>query len=156
MYSMAQNKAINVVAFVVDYLGKVGRADSGGISVGGMITQIVEHFGYQIVLLEDTPIASKTKIDISALIQQGIIVVAPTYNFVLIHKRFIIALPNPGKVGITGCAIWLYVSVDPDAEEGRDTEHFVAGEQFVDDQVDATEAEEEEPQKPQEQFVPPH
>lgn len=34
MYSMAQNKAINVSAFAVDYLGRVGRADSVGISVG--------------------------------------------------------------------------------------------------------------------------
>jgi hypothetical protein len=69
VYSMVQNKAINVAAFVADYLGRVGRADSGGISVGGMITQIAEHFGYQTVLLEDTPIAGKTKIDMSALIQ---------------------------------------------------------------------------------------
>jgi hypothetical protein len=91
---MTQNKSINVAAVADDYLGRVGRADSGGISVGGMITQIAEHFGYQVVLLEDTPIAGKTKIDMSALIQQGMIVVAPTYYFVLIHKRFIIALPD--------------------------------------------------------------
>lgn len=38
MYSMLQNKAINVVAFAADYLGRVGRVDSGGILVGGMIT----------------------------------------------------------------------------------------------------------------------
>lgn len=63
MYSMVKNKAINVVAFAVDYLGRIGRVDSGGISVGGMITQIVEHFGYPTVLLEDTPITGKTKVD---------------------------------------------------------------------------------------------
>jgi hypothetical protein len=50
----------------------------------------------------------------------------------------------------------LYVSVDPDAEEGHDTDHFIVGDQFVDDPVDATEAEEKEPQAPHEQFVPPH
>jgi hypothetical protein len=38
MYSMAQVKTINVAAFATDYLGRVGRANSGGISVGGMIT----------------------------------------------------------------------------------------------------------------------
>lgn len=54
---MAQNHVINVAAFVVDYLGRVGRADSGGISVGGMITQIIEHFRYHTILLEDTPVA---------------------------------------------------------------------------------------------------
>lgn len=46
MYSMAKNKSINVDAFTTDYLGKVGRADFEGISVGDMITQIVEHFRY--------------------------------------------------------------------------------------------------------------
>lgn len=50
-----------------------------------MITQIAEHFWYQEVLLEDTPVAGKTKIDMSALIQQGMIFVAPTYYSVLIH-----------------------------------------------------------------------
>lgn len=153
MYSMAQNKAINVASFAADYLGRVGRADSGGISVGGMITQITEHFGYQAVLLEDTPVAGKTKFDMSALIQQGMIVVAPTYYYVLIHKRFIMALPDPDRVSITDCVKWIYVSVDPDMEEGHDTEHFVVGKQFAGNHVDATEVEEEEPQ---EQFVPPH
>ena len=85
MYSMAQTKTINVAAFAADYLGRVGRANSGGISVGGMITQIALHFGYQAVLLEDTPIAGNTKIDMSALISQGMIAVAPTYYLSLIH-----------------------------------------------------------------------
>lgn len=156
MYSMVQNKAISVAAFAADYLGRVGRADSGGISVGGMITQIAEHFGYQAVLLEDTPIAGHTKIDMSALISQGMIDVAPTYYYVLIHKRFIIALPDPDRVAIIDCANWLYVSADPDAEEGHDTNHFTIGDQFIDDQAKGTEAEEEEPQAPQEQFVPPY
>ncbi|XP_050908779.1 uncharacterized protein LOC127122500 [Lathyrus oleraceus] len=39
-------RAINIVAFVDDYLGRVGWADSGSISVGGMIIQIAEHFGF--------------------------------------------------------------------------------------------------------------
>lgn len=38
LYSMAQNQAINVASIAVDYLGRVGRSDSGGISVEGMIT----------------------------------------------------------------------------------------------------------------------
>lgn len=156
MYSMAQNKAINVAAFTADYLGRVGRADSGGISVGSMITQIAEDFGYQVVLLEHTPITGKTKNDMFALISQGMIVVAPTYYFVLIHKRFTIALSDPDKVSITNCANWLYVSADPDVEEGHNTDHFTAGDQFIDDQVEGTEVEEEEPQAPREQFVPPH
>lgn len=128
MYSMVQNQAINVVAFAADYLRRVSRADFGGISVGGVITQIAEHFGYHTVLLEDTHVAGKTKIDIATLIQQGMISVAPNYYSVLIHKRFIIALPDPDRVSITNCANWLYVSADPDIEEGYDVENLVAGE----------------------------
>lgn len=93
-----------------------------------MITQIAEHFGYQAVLLEDTPITCKTKIDMSTLIQQGMIVVAPTYYSVLIHKRSIITLLDPDRVSITDCANWLYVSADPNTKEGHDTEHFAIGE----------------------------
>lgn len=62
------------------------------------------------------------------------------------------ALPDPDRVSITDCANWLYVSANPDTEEGHGTEHFAAGEEFASDHVDATEEEEEEPQ---EQFVPP-
>jgi hypothetical protein len=152
MYSMAQTKTINVAAFAADFLGRVGRANSGGISVGGMITQIALHFGYQAILLEDTPIVGNTKIDMSALIAQGMIAVAPTYYSVLIHKRFIIALPDPDRVAITDGANWLYVSADPDADEGHDTDHFYAGDQFVDDQEEGRE--EEYPQAPPEHFVP--
>lgn len=83
-----------------------------------MITQIAKHFGYHAMLLEDTPVPSKTKIDMVALIQQGMISVAPTYYSVLIHKRFIIALPDPDRVSITDSANWLYVSADSNTEEG--------------------------------------
>lgn len=152
MYSMAQNKTINVAVFAADYLGRVGRANSDGISMGGMITQIALHFGYQAVLLEDTPIAGNTKIDMSALIAQGMIAVAPTHYSVLIHKRFINALPYPDRVAITDCANWLYVSADLDADEGHDTDHFYAGDQFVDDREEGRE--EEYRQAPTEQFVP--
>lgn len=105
--------------------------ESEGISVGGMITQITEYFRYHVVLLEDTPVTGKTKIDMTALIQQGMISVASTYYSVLIHKRFIMVLPDMDKVSITDCANWLYVSVDPDTEEGYDTENFATGEQFA-------------------------
>lgn len=120
MYSMAQNQAINVVSLAADYLGRVGRADSGGIFVGGRITHITEYFRYHVVLLEDTVVAGKIKIDMAALIQQGMISVAHNYYSVMIHKRFIIALPDPERVSITNCANRLYVSVDPDIEEGYD------------------------------------
>lgn len=126
LYLMAQNQAINVTAFAADYLGRVGREDSDGISVGGMITQIAENFSYHTALLEDTPMAGKTKVDMEALIQQGMISVAHDYYFVLIHKRFIIALPNSDRVSIADYANWLYVSSDPDIAEGYDAKNTVA------------------------------
>lgn len=95
------------------------------------VTQITEHFGYHAVLLEDTPVAGKIKIDVVALIQQGMIYVAPNYYYVLIHKRFIIALPGPDRVSITNYANWLFVSADLDTKEGYDAENFVACEQFA-------------------------
>lgn len=144
LYSMAHNQSINVPAFAADYLGRVGRADSDGISVGGMITQIIEHFGYHAVLLEETPVEGKIKIDMSDLIQQSMISIAHNYYSVMIHKRFIIALPNPDRVSIVDCANWLYVSVDLDEEDVYDAKNVVAGEPMHEDN------------QHQEQFVPPH
>lgn len=68
------------------------------------------------------------------LIKQGLISVAHDYYFVLIHKRFIIALPDPDRVSIIDCANWLYGSVDPDTKEGYDAENMVVGEQMNEDQ----------------------
>lgn len=133
-----------LLPFVANYLGRVGPEDSGGISVGGMITQIAEHFGYDEVLLDETPEAGKTKIDMFALIQQGMISTSRDYYSIMIHKRFIIALPNPYRVSISDCANWLYVSVDPDEEDGHNIDNMVVGETMNEDD------------QHQEQFVPPH
>lgn len=118
-----------------------------------MITHITEHFRYHAVLLEDTPVVGKTKIDMTTLIQQGMIFVAPITILFQIHKRFIIALPDLDRVSITDCANWLYVSADPDTEEGYYTENFTAGEQFTCEQV--TDEAVNEDEDPQDQFVPP-
>lgn len=141
---MAHNQSINVATFATDYLGRVIRGDSSGISVGGMITQIAKHISYNTVLLDETPIAGKTKIDMSALIQQGMISISRDYYSVVIHKRFIIALPNPDRVSIFDCDNWLYVSSDPDKEEGYDVDNVVAGETMNEDD------------QHQKHFVPPH
>lgn len=79
LYAMTHNQSINIATFAVDYLGGVGREDSSGIYVGGMITQIAEHFGYHAILLEETPVAGKIKIDMAALIQHGIISITNDY-----------------------------------------------------------------------------
>lgn len=57
--------------------------------------------------------------------------VAHDYYSVLIHKHFIIALPNPDRVSIMDYANWLYMSVDSNIEEGYEAENLVAGEQVA-------------------------
>lgn len=108
-----------------------------------MITQIAEHFSYHAVLFEDTPVARKTKIDMAALIQQGMISISHDYYSILIYKRFIIALPNPNRVSIADCAHWLSVSDDSDTEEDYDAGNMVAGEHMNEDE------------QHQDPFVPP-
>lgn len=60
--------------------------------------------------------------------------VAHVYYSILIHKHFIIALPNPDRVSIADYANWLYVSVDPDTEEGYEDENLAAGEPVAGEQ----------------------
>ncbi|KAL5054220.1 hypothetical protein RYX36_034902 [Vicia faba] len=109
-----------------------------------MITQIADHFGYVGVLLEGPHVTGKSKIDMDALIQQGMISLSRDFYAVIIHSRFIIALPDPHRVSIFDCANWLYVSVGPEEEGGHNADHVFVGEVMNgDDQV-------------QELFVPPH
>lgn len=61
--------------------------------------------------------------------------VAHDYYSILIHKRFIIALPNPDRVSIVDYENCLYVSVDPDTEEGYEAENLVAGEQVTGEEI---------------------
>lgn len=44
---------VNVDVFTTNYLGREARVDTGGISVGGLITQIVEHLELEFNLAED-------------------------------------------------------------------------------------------------------
>lgn len=66
------------------------------------------------------------------------------YYYVMIHKRFILALSNPDRVSISDFANSLYVSADPDEEDGHNADNVVAGETMI------------EYDQHQEQFVPPH
>lgn len=73
LFSMANRVVVSAVAFAVDYLGRVGRAAQGGISIGGIITQIANHFVYDPAALNETSVSNKTKLDMNALIQQVMI-----------------------------------------------------------------------------------
>ena len=70
---MAHRIFVNVAAFVADHLGRVGRATSGGISVGGIITQITNHFGYDPVVLDKSLIVGNDNFNMTSLVNQGII-----------------------------------------------------------------------------------
>ena len=56
---MANATPVNVDAFAANHLRKVGRATSGDISVGSMITQIAIYFGYNLVEMNHAPVTSK-------------------------------------------------------------------------------------------------
>lgn len=61
------------------------------------------------------------------------IYIAHDYYSVMIHKRLIVALPNPDRVSIADCANWLYVSTHPDEDEGYNAENMVADEPMNED-----------------------
>ncbi|XP_050908560.1 uncharacterized protein LOC127122233 [Lathyrus oleraceus] len=82
-----------IPAFAADYLGRVGRATSGDISVGGMITQIADHFGFGAALADSPQVPGKTKLDMAALIQQCMIAVKQDYYSLIFQKVHVLALP---------------------------------------------------------------
>jgi hypothetical protein len=104
LYSMAAQTPINVAAFAADYLGRVGRATSGDISVGGMITQIADHFGFGVALADAPHVSGKNKLDMAALIQQGMIEVTQDYYSLICQKFHVLALPAYDFISITNGA----------------------------------------------------
>ena len=91
---------INVAAFRTNYLGRVARAPTEGISVGGMITKIAEHLTFWLNLSSKTPVAGKAKIDMESLIHQGMIVVTNNSYSLMSRGRFVLELPAPSRVSI--------------------------------------------------------
>src|SRR3954467_13585408 len=117
LYAMLHHDVLNVAAFVADFLGKVGRASSGGISVGGLITQIAVHFGYRELLDTDTPIAGKTKIDMESLIHQSMITISNGGYWLTSRSGFLFELPDLAKASPFNRANWLYSNVAPEGDD---------------------------------------
>ena len=109
LYAIANTIPVNVAAFAANHLGKVGRAAAAGISVGGMITQIARYFGYDLAALNEAPIAGMTKLDMSALVNQGMIQIQGKHFGVISQKRVILTLPDPDKISILERDNWWYV-----------------------------------------------
>ena len=104
------------MTFAADYLGRVGRATSNDISVGGMITQIADHFGFGAALVDSPQVPGKSKLDMAALIQQGMITVKQDYYSLLCQKVHVLDLPAYHFISITNKSNWLYDYPEP--EEG--------------------------------------
>lgn len=58
LHCMANNERVNAAAFAANHLKQVGYASTGDISVGGMITQIADHFGYGQLLMEESAVTT--------------------------------------------------------------------------------------------------
>lgn len=104
LHAMANNEIINVAAFTANCLGRVARASTKGISVGGMITQIAENLGYALNLSSDAPITGKEKLDMESLIHQGMIDVTHNSYSLMSRGQFVLELPFPNIVSIIDCS----------------------------------------------------
>ena len=71
MHCMSTSGIVNVTAFAFNYLGKVSRAATRDILVGGMITQITEFLSFEFNLAKDLIVEGKGKIDIESLYDDG-------------------------------------------------------------------------------------
>lgn len=124
---MANRVAMSVSSFAADYLGCVWRAAQGRISIGGIITPIAQYFGYDPTVLNETPIAGKSKLDMNALVQQGMISQVSDYYALMSSGQFIMALPDTARISISNTANWLYDSVVQDDMNGHNADTFAAG-----------------------------
>ena len=143
LFALENRVVVSVAVFAVDYLGRRGRAAQGGISLGGIITQIAHHFGYGPTALNETPVSGKNKLDMNALVQQGMISQISDYYALMSSNQFIMALPDPARICIIKTTNWLYESVVHDDMDEHNAETFVVGDQHEEDAHE------------QEQFVPP-
>lgn len=139
---MTNKVAVSVAAFAADYLDRVGRVAQGGISIGGIITQIAHHFGYDPAALNETSVSGKNKLDMNMLVQQGMISKISYYYALISSSQFIMALPDPARISIANTTNWLYESAVQDDMDEHKANPLVAGDQQEEDV--------------QEQFVPPH
>lgn len=127
LHSMANNEIINVVTFAANYLGRVARTPTEGISMGGMIIQIPVYLGYSLNLSSDTHVTGKAKIDMESLIHQGMIIVTHNSYSLMCRGQFVLELPAPNIVSITDRSNWLYASVALDKEDDHNMDDFAAG-----------------------------
>lgn len=130
---MANNERVNAVAFAANHLKQVGYASTGDISVGGMIIQIADHFGYGQLLMEESTVAGKTKIDMNTLVNQQMIAIMPNYYSLIIHNVEVLALPTPGSISIANMANWLYAASAPSVGDNVQYDQDFSGDEMEED-----------------------
>jgi hypothetical protein len=135
LYCMAHNERLNAAAFAANHLKQVANATTGDISVGGMITQIAGHFGYDQLLMEEPAITGKTRIDMHTLVNQQMIVIRSTHYALMIHNAEVLALPAPGSIGIANAANWLYTGAAQAGGEDAQFDQDVGGEYMEEDET---------------------
>ena len=74
-------------------------------------------FFYDPTVLNEAPIAGMTKLDMSALVNQGMIQIQGKHFGVISQKRVILTLPDPSRIVISVREKWWYVS---DVQEDHD------------------------------------
>lgn len=93
-----------------------------------MISQIAESLGYEHALRDETPVSGKSKLDLQALIQHGMIANAGNCYSLLCSRHFMMYLPNPDKIGLQHEENWCYNDVVLDIGDEQEEDMFT-GEQ---------------------------
>jgi len=105
MWAIFNNVKMDTGSFLVRHLLKVGRAQSGSIVVGGLITAIAEFLEYDLAGRE--MIKGNNCIDLELCLAIKMIVKEDgTYCLPLRHRRTPLPLPNPDAVTIHNPANW--------------------------------------------------
>lgn len=73
-----------------------------------MITQIVEYVSLDFNLSEDVVVEGKSKINMEALVHQGMIYVYGNTYTMFVENKFVLDLPKPRKVRIDILSNWIY------------------------------------------------
>ncbi|KAI5441424.1 hypothetical protein KIW84_010772 [Lathyrus oleraceus] len=138
LHCMANNERVNAASFAANHLKQVGHATTGDISVGGLITQIADHFGYGQLLWEEVAVMGKTKIDMNTLINQQMIAIMPTHYSLVIQNVEVLALPAPGSISIANVANWLYTGLAPSVGDDAQFDQDFSGEEMEEDERPTT------------------
>ena len=91
-------------------------------------------------MLHEAPIVGKSKLDMSALVNQGMIQLQGSHFWLINSKRVILTLPDPERITISDRANWIW-GYGSDGEE--DLEEFEEDNQADENQMEEDSREQE-------------